>query len=82
MLIPSDLSVEIKYASVEDLDPARFEELPMILSHQLLAFLGKLWGNLNENVLTVSVEVEIVVFEEVKHRVREGPRPWTHLHHS
>ena len=82
VLIPSDLSVEIEYASIEDLDSARFEELSMILSHQLFAFLGKLRGNLNENVLTVSIEVEIVVFEEIKHRVREGARPWTHLHHS
>ena len=82
VLVPSDLSVEIEYASIEDLDSARFEELPMILSHQLFAFFGKLWRNLNENVLTVSVEVEIVVFEKVKHGIREGARPWTHLHHS
>ena len=82
VLVPTDLSVEIEYASIKNLNSARFQELPMILSHQLFAFLCKLWGNLYENVLTVSIEVEIVVFEEVKHGVREGARPWTHLHHS
>ena len=82
VLAPSDLSIEIENASIEDLDSARFQELPMILSHQLFAFLCKLWGNLNEYVLTVSIEVEIVVFEEVKHGVREGARPWTHLYNS
>lgn len=65
MLITANLLVEVKDTAIEDLDSPRFKELFMILTHEFFTFFCELGGNLYENVLAFTVDIQIIVFEKI-----------------
>ena len=72
----------VKDRAVVNFNPILLPQLPMLLLHCLLAPLGQLRRYLHKNILAVPVQIQTVVFIEIKYRISQRPCARPNLNNS